>query len=256
MSRPYIWAHRGADGYAPENTLPAFQMAAQMGADGVELDVQLTKDGQIVVCHDERIDRTCSQKGWLKDFTLEELKKMDFSGGNEQYAGVQIPTLREVLELLQDTGMSVNIELKTKAIPYPGIEKKCIRLVKEMGYEDRVIFSSFNHLSLQMIRLSAPEMKIGYLYLYAAAGIIPFAKRLGVDALHITQQNFLIPGFMEKCKELGIKVNAWTINQENEYQSCAENGVNAVITDYPDRIWQFRDTCSEINEQKEAVQWK
>ena len=75
MSRPYIWAHRGADGYAPENTLPAFQMAAQMGADGVELDVQLTKDGQIVVCHDERIDRTGSQKGWLKDFTLEELKK-------------------------------------------------------------------------------------------------------------------------------------------------------------------------------------
>ena len=251
MSRPYIWAHRGADGYAPENTLPAFQMAADMGADGVELDVQLTKDGQIVVCHDERLDRTSNGKGWLNDFTLVQLKEMDFSGGNKEYAGVQIPTLREVLELLKDTGMYVDLELKTKTFPYPGIERKCINLIKEMGYDNRVIFCSFNHLSLQKIRLLAPEMKIGYLYLHAAASLIPFAKKLGVDALHITQRNILVPGFVEKCAEQGIAINAWTINNEKEYQCCADNGVHAVITDYPDRVRQFRDTYSK-QESKEA----
>ena len=85
MKKPLVWAHRGASGYAPENTLPAFKMAADMKADGVELDVQLTKDGEIVVCHDETIDRTSNHKGLVMDYTLEELKKMDFSYGNNAY---------------------------------------------------------------------------------------------------------------------------------------------------------------------------
>ena len=239
MNRPYIWAHRGADGYAPENTLPAFALAARMGADGVELDVQLTKDGQIVVCHDERIDRTGNGKGWLKDYTLEELKKFDFSCGNKQYAGARIPTLEEVLDLLQDTGMYVDIELKTLTVPYPEIERKCIELVRKKGYQDRVIFCSFNHLSLQKVRLLAPEIKIGYLYLHTTPSVIPLAKKLGADALHITQRNLIISGLAEKCREMGLEINAWTINKESEYRICAEQGVNAVITDYPDRIKKF-----------------
>ena len=241
MNKPYIWAHRGADGYAPENTIAAFDLAAEMDADGIELDVQLTKDGQVVVCHDERIDRTSNGKGWIKDYTLEELKRLDFSGGNEKYAGVQIPTLEEVLELIKDTGMYVDIELKTQVFTYPGIENKCVDLVKKMGYEDRVIFCSFNHLSLQKVRLFAPEMKIGYLYLYAAPSIIPFVKKLGVDALHITQHNLLAPRLLEQCREQGITINAWTINNEKDLQICTDNGVNAVITDYPDLIKQYRD---------------
>ena len=92
---PLIWGHRGASGYAPENTLPAFKMAADMGADGVELDIQMTKDGEIVVCHDETIDRTSSGKGWLKDFTFDELRRLDFSNGNSAYEGVKIPTMED-----------------------------------------------------------------------------------------------------------------------------------------------------------------
>ena len=88
---PLIWGHRGASGHAPENTLPAFQMAADMGADGVELDVQLTRDGVLAVCHDETIDRTSSGAGWLKDFTFDELRSLDFSNGNAAYEGVKIP---------------------------------------------------------------------------------------------------------------------------------------------------------------------
>ena len=241
MNRPYIWAHRGADGYAPENTMPAFELAAQMGADGIELDVQLSKDGQVVVCHDERLDRTSNGKGWLKDYTLEELKYLDFSGGDDKYAGVQIPTLKEVLELAKNTGMYLDIELKTQKFTYPGIEKTCIDLVKEAGCENQVIFCSFNHLSLQKIRLLSYEMRIGYLYLHASPSIVSFAKKLGVDALHITHRNLLSAGLLENCRECGIEINAWTVNKDSELRLCAAHGVNAVITDYPDRIRKMRD---------------
>ena len=99
-NHPLIWAHRGASGHAPENTLPAFQLAADMGADGVELDLQKTKDGVLVVCHDETIDRTSGGAGWIKDLTFEELRALDFSAGNAAYEGVQIPTMEEVFDLL------------------------------------------------------------------------------------------------------------------------------------------------------------
>ena len=140
--------------------------------------------------------------------------------------------------------MYVDIELKTLTFPYPGIEKKCIELVKKTGFEDRVIFCSFNHLSLQKVRLFAPEMKIGYLYLYASPTIVPFAKKLGVDALHITQHNLMSPGLLEKCREHEMIINAWTVNKPGDLQICAEHGVNAVITDYPDRMKQFRETLN------------
>ena len=245
MNRPYIWAHRGADGYAPENTLEAFEIAAGMGADGVELDVQLTKDGRIVVCHDERIDRTSNGKGWLKDYTLEELREYDFSDGNEKYAGTRIPTLEEVLDLLQYTGMYVDIELKTRTFSYRGIEKKCVELVREKGYQDRVVFSSFNHLSLQKIHLYAPKMPIAYLYLHAIPSIIPFAKKIGVSAMNISCHNLQTQGFVEKCRESNMQINAWTINKEEEMRLCMEHGVNAVITDYPDLLMQIRDQLDQ-----------
>ena len=246
MSRPYVWAHRGAAGYAPENTLEAFSMAAQMGADGVELDVQLSKDGQIVVCHDEKVNRTSDGKGWVRDFTLEELKQMDFSGGNEKYAGVKIPTLEEVLELLRDTGMYVDIELKTSAYPYLGIEKKCIKLVREMGYEERVHFSSFNYLSLQKIRLYARNMPTGYLFLHASPSIVGTARKVGATAMNISCRNLQTEGFVEKCKENDMQINVWTVNKEREMHLCMEYDINAVITDYPDKIMQIRDQIDVI----------
>ena len=133
MSKPIIWAHRGASKYAPENTMPAFDLARSMHADGVELDIQLSKDGEIMVCHDEKLDRTSSGSGWLKDYALSELKSMDFSNGMEEYKGVTIPTMEEVFDLLKDTGMTVNIELKTGLFAYPGIERKIVEMVRDCG---------------------------------------------------------------------------------------------------------------------------
>ena len=117
-----IFAHRGASAYAPENTLPAFELAERQGADGIELDVQLTKDGEVAVIHDEKIDRTGTGEGFVRDFTLAELKSLSFHNQMEEYRGVKIPTLREVLELVKPGNMAVNIELKTGIFWYPGIE--------------------------------------------------------------------------------------------------------------------------------------
>ena len=120
-----IWAHRGASGYAPENTLEAFKLAAEMGADGVELDVQLTKDGEVVVVHDERIDRVSDGSGLVAEYTLEELRQFNFNKMHPEFAEIcRIPTLREVLECLKDTGLTVNVELKTGINFYEGIENK------------------------------------------------------------------------------------------------------------------------------------
>jgi len=118
-----IYAHRGASAYAPENTLEAYRMAVEMGAEGIELDVHLSRDGEIVVIHDSTVDRTTNGSGSVPNFTLQELKELDASNGIEDYRGVKIPTLREVYELLQPFGTLVNVEIKSDESFYPGIRK-------------------------------------------------------------------------------------------------------------------------------------
>lgn len=235
MNHPLVWGHRGASGYAPENTLPAFRMAAEMDADGVELDVQLTADGAIVVCHDEQVDRTSDGHGLIRDYTLSELKRMDFSYGKSGYAGVTIPTLAEVLDLLKPTGLTVNIELKTGIFFYPGIEKKVLSLVQEKGWKDRVLYSSFNHETLRTIRRLDPEAKTGVLYADGLVDAVPYGRMLGAGALHPALYNLQYPGFLEACRESGMNIHVWTVNEEPDIRYCIRAGVQAVITNYPDR---------------------
>ena len=140
------FAHRGFSGKYPENTLLAFEKAVEAQTDGIELDVQLTKDGEIVIIHDETIDRTTNGKGLVVDYTYEELEKFDASYiYTGQFGFNKIPTLREYFNLIKDTNIITNIELKTGINEYQGIEEKVYNLIKEFQLEDRVIISSFNH---------------------------------------------------------------------------------------------------------------
>ena len=235
MSTPLVWAHRGASGYAPENTLPAFKMAADMKADGVELDVQLTKDDVIVVCHDERIDRTSNGAGRIADLTLSELRKFDFCNKNLAYEGTQIPTMEEVFDLLDPTGLTINIELKTGEIFYPELEEKIVALTKKKGWQDRVIYSSFNHYSIMKIKEIDPEAKTGFLYADGTLNMPGYAAENQVDALHPAFYNLQYENYMEDCAMYDIDVNVWTVNSEKDMLRCKELGVNAVITNYPDK---------------------
>ena len=160
-----IWAHRGASGYCPENTIEAFEKAIEMNSDGIELDVQLTKDGQIVVCHDELIDRVSNHKGFLKDFTYEELASFNFNNKmDEKYPFCKIPLLSQVLEMIKPTKLVLNIELKTSVFHYEGIEQKVVDMVKEYGLEDRIIYSSFNHQSIVNLLNINPQANCGFLH--------------------------------------------------------------------------------------------
>ncbi len=240
--RSLVWAHRGASGYAPENTLEAFKLAVEMGADGVELDVQLTKDNQIVVIHDEWIDRTSNGKGWVKDMTLEELRKYNYNKTHPEYEHADIPTLREVYELLKPTGLTVNVELKTGVVFYDELERKVIELTKEIGMEDRVLYSSFNHYTCVKIHELEPEAYVGFLYSDGIIDIAPYAKNHGANALHPALYNLQYPNYMKDAAQNGLDVNVWTVNEPEHLVMASQMKVNALITNYPDRALKIAQT--------------
>ena len=153
------FAHRGFSGKYPENTILAFKKAIEAGAQGIELDVQLTKDGEIVIIHDETIDRTTDGKCEVISYTYEELKKFDASYIYRGQMGFnKIPTLREYFELIKDTDIVTNIELKTGINEYLGIEKKVWDMICEFNLADRIIISSFNHYSILRMKEIAPTL--------------------------------------------------------------------------------------------------
>lgn len=236
-----IWAHRGASGYAPENTLEAFGLAVEQKADGVELDVQLTKDDKIVVIHDERLERVSGQRGFVKDFALEELKALNVSRPIEEYRETKIPTLEEVYDLLKGTGLTINVEIKSSLIWYPEIERKTIELTRRMGMEDKVLYSSFNHYSLRKIKEIAPEAKTGILYSDVLCDIVDYCKNVGADALHPAYMHRYMDSVWEEYQNSGIPFHIWTVNEEEDMRFFFEHGVDAIITNYPDKAFKMRE---------------
>lgn len=140
-----VWAHRGASGYAPENTMDAFRKAIEMKADGIELDVHLTKDGEVVVIHDEVLDRVSDGTGRVQDFTCNELKKFNFNKLHPEYKEEEIPTLEEVYQLIKPTDLTINVEMKTGNTFYPGMEDKVLELTKKYDMMDRIIVSLYDN---------------------------------------------------------------------------------------------------------------
>lgn len=235
MEKTLVWAHRGASGYAPENTMPAFEKAIEMGADGIELDVQLTKDGELVVIHDETIDRTSDGHGWVKDLSYANLLKYNYNRTHPEYGTVQIPTLEEVYALVKPTNLTINVELKTGEIFYPELEGRVLDLTARMGMEERIWYSSFNHYTVQKIKELNPQAKTGMLYCDGIISPVSYGKYVvGADALHPALYNLQYPGYMKDCRKHQLKVHVWTVNEEQHMRSVCEQQVDAMITNYPD----------------------
>ncbi|SFB13689.1 glycerophosphodiester phosphodiesterase [Selenomonas ruminantium] len=232
-----VWAHRGASGwdrqYAPENTMPSFIKAVEMGADGIEFDVQMTKDGELVICHDERIDRTARGHGYIKDFTLAELKKIDFGKPHVEYGFVEIPTLEEVLQYTQRLDIKLNIELKTGIVYYDKLEEKTVDMVRNFGMEDRVIYSSFNYYSLAKLHSYAPQARIGMLMHGDYVRIPEDTSRLGVLAVH-PPVGLMTREYVDQCHANNIKVHTWVVDNPVAMREMIEIGADAFITDCPD----------------------
>lgn len=228
------FAHRGFSGKYPENTMLAFKKAIEAGADGIELDVQLTKDGEIVIIHDETIDRTTDGKGLVADYSYEELCSFDASFIYHGQMGFnKIPTLREYLELVKDKNIITNIELKTGILEYLGIEEKVWNLIQEYKVEDKVIISSFNHYSILRMKNIAPNLKYGLLSETWLINAGKYTHELGIQCYHPIHYN-LVPEVIDEIKKYGIEINTYTVNKEKDMRYLIEKGIDIIIGNFPD----------------------
>lgn len=202
--------------------MAAFQLAVDQGANGVELDVQRSLDGVLVVCHDETVNRTTSGSGEIRELT------------SEQLTGLGLPTLADVLDLLAGTSMTINLELKDSVVPYLGMAQQVVGIVTGFGLAERVIVSSFNHLSIAGLAKSQVPMRLGLLYPEPLFEPWDYATRIGAQAVHPSGTALNIdPGSVALCHERGIAVHVWTLDEPAHLLAAAHLGVDAVITNRP-----------------------
>jgi len=228
--------HRGASAAAPENTLAAFRRALELGADGFELDVTLSKDGETVVIHDDTVDRTTDGRGDVSEMTLAEIKRLDAGAWfAPKFAGERIPILQEVFDLAGGKAF-INIEIKSRTISTNGIEQQVVELVRRNQLVDRVIISCFNPFALWRVKRIAPWLATGLLYAedlppwLSGAWAAPF---LGLKALH-PKHTMVDAAYMGRAKAKGYQVNVWTVDQEPDMQRLLALGVHGIITNRPD----------------------
>jgi glycerophosphoryl diester phosphodiesterase len=231
---PVIIAHRGDSAYAPENTLTAFIMAAQQGADAVEFDVKLTADSQVIVLHDRRVDRTTNGSGNVARMSLAALKELDAGCRfSERFRGERVPTLGEVFDLVGKQ-LYMNIELTNYATPFDMLVPKVVELVIKHGVESRVLFSSFFARNLKKARLLLPEAPCGILALPGWKGIIARNRGLRGDyaALHAHLKD-VNAGLIEHIHANGKRLNVWTVNSEEDMRRMIGLDVDGIFTDDP-----------------------
>jgi glycerophosphoryl diester phosphodiesterase len=230
------YAHRGASGYCPENTMIAFETAIEMGCTGIETDVQMTKDGVLVLIHDEMVNRTTDSIGFVKDYTYNEINKLDAgSWYGREFKDTRIPTVEEFLLLASGNKIVVNFEIKSEIIQYDGIEKKLIDLIYKYKMQNRVIISSFNHCSAVKCKEISGEIKTGLLYMEGLYKPQKYAKFVGADALH-PHFYTLNAKLINEIKKDKIAINTFTINDTNYMKYFVELEVDGIITNYPDKL--------------------
>ncbi|MDM5315997.1 glycerophosphodiester phosphodiesterase [Fictibacillus sp. b24] len=229
----YIFAHRGSSKHCPENTMAAFKKAYEDGADGIELDVQLSKDGIPVIIHDEKLDRTTNKKGHIIEYTYEELTKTDAgSWFSKSFSGEHVPSLQVFLEWISPLPMLLNIELKNNIIEYNGLEEKVLQLLHHYGMEERTVISSFNHYSLVKIRKMNAYIETAPLYSSGLYEPWEYVKAVCSQSAHPNYKS-LHPYIMEGFKRNNIPVRPYTVNSQKWMNYFFEWGTQAIITDYP-----------------------
>ncbi|WP_105617378.1 glycerophosphodiester phosphodiesterase [Vallitalea okinawensis] len=229
----FIFGHRGSSGEYPENTMLAFEKAIEQDCDGIELDIHLTKDQKLIVCHDFTLDRTTNGSGYIKNFTMEELQTLDAgSWKNPSFSHCYLPSLEEVFDLIRGTELLLNIEFKAGSVEYPHIEEKVIELINTYKIKDQCLLSSFDHYCLLRLRSLDLEIYTGVLHQCSMVDSWLYADKLKANALHpyyitITEE------VVKQCSQYGKDINTYTVNKLDDAIKLSKAGVNAIITDYP-----------------------
>jgi glycerophosphoryl diester phosphodiesterase len=229
-------AHRGASAVAPENTLAAFERAKALGADGIELDVQLCSDGVPVVIHDTTVERTTDGSGRVADMTLTQLKELDAgSWFSPVFSAEPIPTLMETLETV-GRKLLLNIELKGEGLVSRGLARRVVDVIKQYGSSERVLLSAFNPLILGRVQKVAPEIPTALIYASASlprlAGLI---ARRPYTALH-PHVAIVDRGHMTWARRQDYRTHVWTVDDPGEMRRLIRWGVDGIITNVPDRL--------------------
>ncbi|NMB20676.1 MAG: glycerophosphodiester phosphodiesterase [Firmicutes bacterium] len=230
-----VMAHRGYSSKAPENTMPAFELALEAGSGGIELDVHMTRDGEVVVIHDATLERTTNGKGSVEDFTLAELRELDAgSWFSSEFKGVQLPTLREVLDLIKDQNVLLNVETKA-ALGYEELNEGVALLIDEYSMWEKTIISSFNHYALVHIKTLRPQARTGILYNCGLFNPWEYAKSVGASALH-PHHKTILPELVEAAQAQGMMVNVWTVDEAVDIERASLAKVDSIITNVPSKV--------------------
>ncbi|MCW3791218.1 glycerophosphodiester phosphodiesterase [Paenibacillus sp. LS1] len=234
MRNVEIIAHRGASAVCPENTMIAFERSLELGATGIETDVQMTSDGRLVLIHDETLSRTAGAEGWVKDITYDQLRTYDAgSWFHNDFAGEPIPSLEELFRLVQGKGTLLNLELKNGIVSYKGMEEKIVQTIRDWKLEQQVVLSSFNHASLVRCKRLAPEIRTALLYMEKLYRPYDYAVKLEASGLHpyklaVTHED------VAAALAQGVVTYPFTVNDPAEMQAMIDMGVQGIITDVPD----------------------
>ena len=219
-------AHRGASGYAPENTLAAFQKAIELGADMIEFDVSLTKDKRLIVMHDLSVDRTTNGQGFIRDLTLKQIKKLKTENGEE------VPTLEEVLDGFGQK-IDLNIELKSK-----NIAELVVPLIQKKGLISRVLISSFFHDEVKKVKEIDPNIKTAILLFGVPVkpeNLVDWVIKAKADGANL-EYEFVTKDYIDALHKNNFFINIFTVNDPREITLMKEMGVDGIISNYPDRI--------------------
>ncbi|WP_425441461.1 glycerophosphodiester phosphodiesterase [Salinibacillus kushneri] len=237
-------AHRGASGHAPENTMAAFEKAFEMKSDYIEIDVQMTKDGELIAIHDTTVDRTTNGMGFVGDFTLEEIQQLDAgSWFDEEFAGEQIPTFEEIVDKYRGK-VGLLIELKSPEL-YPGVEEKVADVLTERNMHrpnnNKVIIQSFNHESVQRSKELLPNIPHGVLAGMNWAEVTD--EQLQEFAAYADyfnpNRNFVDEELVERVHRSGMEIYAYTVREQKHADELFEAGVDGIITDFPEYVYDF-----------------
>jgi glycerophosphoryl diester phosphodiesterase len=234
MWRPWVIAHRGASGHAPENTMAAFRRAVEMGAGFIETDLHLTRDSQFVAIHDDTLDRTTNASGLVTNHTLAELRRLDAGAWfGPAFVGQRIPTLDEILAFAREHDIIFYLEIKSGGAWRP--EHALVAALQNSDAVDRVVILCFDEEVLRTVRELDASLMTGLLVNRPAADLVERAQRAGVRQL-APHWELVSRELVQQAHAAGLPVVPWTVNQPEQMRALLRLGVDGILTDYPDRL--------------------
>jgi glycerophosphoryl diester phosphodiesterase len=240
MGKKVIWtiAHRGASGHAPENTMAAFRRAVELGATFVETDLQITRDARVVAIHDFTLDRTTTGKGQVHLLTLKQIRALDAGawfgdGAAKTFSGERVPTLKEILDFAKEHDVIFYLEIKSGSAW--GIEHAVVAALRDQNATARIVILSFDPATLDSVHRLDSTMMTGLLCEIPSNDLVERTVRAGARQL-VARGDLVTSAVVDKAHHAGLQVVAWTINEADQMRRLIAEGVDGIITDYPDRL--------------------